>query len=163
MYAQQLGPSTESRRSMNASLEAGAAWNDVERTANNFENDSIGGAVYARNLDWAQQLRDVQGHDIDQAAHLVPEGTIIHSSTNEGSIANFTSGMINSQTEFYQPEPTLLDIARGAHANTINGENIVSPTSPNTSGLRFESPDLTSSDGPHEVIPPDAGFYEHCR
>ena len=84
MYAQQLGPSTESRRSMNSSLEAGAAWNDVERIANNFENDSIGGAVYARNLDWAQQLRDVQGHDIDQAAHLVPEGTIIHSSTNEG-------------------------------------------------------------------------------
>ena len=41
MYAQQLGPATESRRSMNASLEAGAAWNEVERTANNFENDSI--------------------------------------------------------------------------------------------------------------------------
>ena len=151
MYAQHLGPDSETRGAMTASLVAGAAWNETETHATYAHRDSLGGAVYARNLDWAQQLRDVQGHDIEQG-NLVGENTIIGTSTTE----NFSRGSVSSQNEFYQPEPTLLDIARGAHTNINNGENLVSPTSP-------EGTDNPTEDGPHEIPAPDAAFYEHGR
>ena len=151
MYAQQLGPDAETGGAMTASLNEGAAWNETENPLVPVHRDSLGGAVYARNLDWAQQLRDVQGHDIEPGNHLVGENSIMGSSTSE----SFSQGMVTSQNEFYQPEPTLLDIARGAQAN-INGENLVSPISP-------ESTDLPTEDGPHEISGPDAAFYERGR
>ena len=156
MYAQHLGPDSETRGSMTASLVAGAAWNESENPPNTVHRDSLGGAVYARNLDWAQQLRDVHGRDIEQGSHLVGENAIIGASDTESSIANFSHGTVTSQNEFYQPEPTLLDIARGAHANITNGEALMSPTSP-------EITDIPTTDGPPEIHPPDAGFYEHGR
>ena len=159
MYAQHLGPNSETRGSMNASLVAGANWDEAEVSSNNFQRDASGGAVYARNLDWAQQLRDVQGHDIEQGAHLVVDGSIIHNTSAESSISNFSHGTITRQTEFYQPEPALLDIARGAHAEIGNPENLVSPTSPDTTDLKFGSLDVPSGDGPPEISAPEAEFY----
>ena len=151
MYAQHLGPDSETRGAMTASLVAGAAWSETENTPVTVHRDSLGGAVYARNLDWAQQLRDVQGHDIESGNHLVGENSIMGPSTSE----SFSHGTVTSQNEFYQPEPTLLDIARGAQAN-INNENLMSPTSPESTGHPPE-------DGPHEISGPDAAFYEHGR
>ena len=151
MYAQHLGPDSETRGAMTASLVAGAAWSETENSPVTVHRDSLGGAVYARNLDWAQQLRDVQGHDIESGNHLVGENSIMGPSTSE----SFSHGTVTSQNEFYQPEPTLLDIARGAQAN-INNENLMSPTSPESTGHPPE-------DRPHEISGPDAAFYEHGR
>ena len=156
MYAQHLGPESETRGSMTASLVAGAAWNETENAPNTIHRDSLGGAVYARNLDWAQQLRDIHGRDMEQGNHLVGENAIIGASDTDSSIANFSHGTVTSQNEFYQPEPTLLDIARGAHRNITNGEDLMSPISP-------EIPDIPPTDGPHEIVPPEAGFYERGR
>ena len=62
------------------------------------------------------------------------------------------------------PEPALLDIARGAHADISNAENLVSPTSPDTSALKFGSPEIASGDGPPEISAQEAEFYnEHDR
>ena len=163
MYAQHLGPDSETRGSMNASLVAGAAWDESEISLTNAEsnNSSGGGAVYARNLDWAQQLRDVQGHDIEQGSHLVVERTIMNDPSTDGSMRNFSHGTQNN--EFYQPEPTLLDIARGAHAHISSEDNLASPTSPDTSDINFENSTLNPGDGPPEIPAPDAAFYENGR
>ena len=161
MYAQHLGPDSESRGSMTASLVEGAPWEEVEGSSSIIERDSLGGAVYARNLDWAQQLREVHGHDIEQGTPLVGERANIRASSVEGSIGTFPHGTITNQAEFYQPEPALLDIARGAH--TEDGENISSPTSPDIRDLKLDGPELTPVDGPPEISVPDAGFYEHGR
>ena len=160
MYAQHLGPDSESRGSINASLVAGEAWDETEILRHNGERDVLGGVVYARNLDWAQQLRDVQGHDIEQGSRLGGDGAIIGpSSSVERSIGNFQHGGITSQTEFYQPEPTLLDIAIGAHADIVNRETPVSPTTPDTNTHKFGNPDLSRADGPPEISAQEAEFY----
>ena len=158
MYAQQLGPDSESRGAMTASLVEGASWEEVERSQISVERDSLGGADYTNNLLWAQQ---VQGHNIEQGTPLVGERVIIRTSSAEGSIGTFPQGPVTSQAEFYQPEPTLLAIARGAHAD--NGENISSPTSPDIRDIKLDGPELTPPDSPTEIHPPDAGFYEHGR
>ena len=154
MYAQHLGPNSESRGSMNASLVAGAVWDETEIARHNGERDLLGGVVYARNLDWAQQLRDVQGHDIEQGPHLGGDGAIIRPPAS----AESTIGDIG-QAEFYQPEPALLDIAIGAHADVVNRETPISPTSPDTNTLKFGSPELTHGDGPPEISAQEAEFY----
>ena len=99
MYAQHLGPESETRGSMTASLVAGAAWNETENASNSIHRDSLGGAVYARNLDWAQQLRDVHGRDMEQGNHLVGENASIGASGTDSSIANFSHGTVTSQNE----------------------------------------------------------------
>ena len=181
MYAQHLGPESETRGSMNASLVEGATWDEAEVASNTFVRDALGGAVYARNLDWAQQDSDVMGQEDDTIAHVARQTSYIGVAIRPSGPGDFTgpgggsgggsdrSMMEVAHQEFYQPEPTLLDIASGAvhhdhsasyyHHNHPHSDDVgsISPLSliPNDENGRG------GDNGPPEISAQEAEFYRN--